>query len=50
LCGFAHGKLLGPLLSWVCALMTYGLGTMVENSCIRTEIAVRQAVAQEKSE
>jgi len=39
----------GAFISWLSALVVYGLGTMIENSCVRTEIAVKQAIAQEEA-
>ncbi len=36
--------LIGSFASWVGALIVYGIGTMVENSCVRTELAVKQAI------
>ncbi len=33
--------IVGSFMSWVGSLITYGIGEMVQNSCVQTEIAVR---------
>lgn len=40
----------GSLVSWIGSLITYGIGEMVQNSCVLTELAVEQAIKKEKSE
>ena len=40
---------LGALASWVGSFLTYGFGEMVENSDIRTELAVKEAMKKRKS-
>lgn len=32
---------LGSLLSWIGSLFTYGFGELVQNSCVQTELAVK---------
>ena len=39
---------LGALASWVGSFLTYGFGEMVENSDIRTELAVKEAMKKEE--
>lgn len=34
----------GSLLSWIGSLITYGIGELVQNSCILTELAVKQEI------
>ena len=36
----------GSLLAWVGSFLLYGFGEMVENSDIRTELAVKEAMAK----
>lgn len=40
---------LGSLLSWVGSFILYGFGEMVENSDIRTELAVKEAMTKESA-
>ena len=40
--GGAAVMALGPLVAWLCTLLVYTLGHLVENSDIRTDLAVRQ--------
>ena len=42
--------IVGSLLSWVGSLITYGIGEMVQNSCVQTELAVKQAMKEEQAE
>lgn len=42
--------IVGSPLSWVGSLITYGIGEMVQNSCIQTELAVKQAMKEEQAE
>ncbi len=39
---------LGSLCSWLSSLAMYGFGEMVENSNIRTELAVKEAMQKEQ--
>ena len=40
----------GSFMSWVGSLITYGIGEMVQNSCVQTEIAVKRAIKEEQAE
>ena len=40
--------ILGALLSWVSSFVLYGFGEMVENSDIRTELAVKAEMGKNK--
>ena len=40
----------GSFMSWVGSLITYGIGEMVQNSCVQTEIEVKRAIKEEQAE
>ena len=40
--------IVGSFMSWVGSLITYGIGEMVHNSCVQTEIAVKRAMKEEQ--
>jgi len=42
--------IVGSFMSWVGSLITYGIGEMVQNSCIQTEIAVKRSMKEEQAE
>ncbi len=42
--------LIGPAFAWVASLVVYGIGEMIENSDIQTEIMLKEAKRKEKSE
>ena len=42
--------IVGSLLSWVGSLVTYGFGELVQNSCIQTELAVKQEMKEEQAD
>ena len=39
----------GSLLSWVGSFLMYGIGEMVENSDIRTELAVKESMERKEN-
>lgn len=39
--------IVGSFMSWVSSLVTYGIGEMIQNSCVQTEIAMRSFQMEE---
>ena len=38
--------ILGCFLSWAGSLITYGLGELIQNSCVQAELAVKQSMRE----
>lgn len=39
---------MGPLLAWVGSFIIYGFGELVENSCIQTDLMVKEEMEKEE--